>query len=129
MTREEILKMEPGPEFDALMAEHVMGWKRRTLLSDNPEYFYHANGSDVIRCRKRWSPSRDIEAAWPLAVKVGIIVWPTDKGRWLADAFKMHDDNTEFCDGSYDFPFGSHVVCKKAPEAICKAALIEVMEL
>jgi len=27
MTREEILKLEPGPELDRLVAEKVMGWE------------------------------------------------------------------------------------------------------
>ena len=27
MTREEILKLEPGPELDRVVAERIMGWK------------------------------------------------------------------------------------------------------
>ena len=62
--------MKPGRELDALVAEHVMGWK---LSADGSEWldadevyiedakYWRIGGNDDIL---PWSPSTDIAAAW-----------------------------------------------------------------
>ena len=79
MTREEILKLEPGPELDRLMAERVMGWEY-DLLRD--AWFKDGEGGIWA---ENWHPSTDIAAAWELIEALrrkGFIIditgWPED---------------------------------------------------
>ena len=59
MTREEILKMEPGPELDRLVAEKVMGWEENREFEMDPHGVVKVG--EIIDL---WSPSADIAAAW-----------------------------------------------------------------
>jgi len=135
-TREEILKLEPGPELDRLVAEKVMEWEK------GKDFDCGREGSLVrypFRNRalsKKWSPSTDIAAAWGIVLHViktldcnvrvisevcldpstdkRVIMWyvvlePYSKRRRLA----------EFVKG---------VSRDSLPLAICRAALLAVME-
>jgi len=126
-TREEILKLEPGPELDRLVAERVMGWKEGKdfgvgesgivwYIREGPKYFERTR-------IEAWSPSTDIAAAWQVVEKLanrGIVVVVESEGalnniyevlfyRWGSDAI------VGIARGS---------IC----EAICRAALLAVME-
>lgn len=101
MTREQIMAMPAGPELDALVAEKVMGLKPA--------------------CRPY---STSIEAAWEVVGE-------------LMDAkrlFIMHGgfgDDFEVCfnpDIEDSAPDDLWVKCSTAPLAICRAALLSVME-
>ena len=129
MTREEILKLEPGPELDRLMAEKVMGWKRTTEGAP-PGCAYWKDDDGFVRANEtpggslNWNPSTDIAAAWQVVEKLaskGIVVVIESEGalnniyevlfhRWGSDAI------VGIARGS---------IC----EAICRAALLAVMEV
>lgn len=74
MTREEILKLEPGPELDRLVAERVMGWKRRVeeappgcaYWDDDKGHLraFEDPGGNLDRWYDPWRPSTDIAVAW-----------------------------------------------------------------
>jgi hypothetical protein len=119
-----------GRELDALMAEHVMGWKR--VHSDRDEgddrkevawmllpdrvlkgepYTYSSMGGLYDRAFAKWSPSTDIAAAMEVAIKMRELDFTVEVGsaiggRWYAS----FDDYEEAAD--------------TIPEAICRCALI-----
>ena len=59
MNRDDILKMEAGPELDALVAEHVMGWEWRNLSCG-----WLGVGTNEFIPSETWAPSTDMAAAW-----------------------------------------------------------------
>ena len=130
MTREEILKLEPGPELDRLMAEKVMGWKRTTKGAP-PGCAYWKDDDGLVRANETpggsldWNPSTDIAAAWEVVKymaqrqfdfilsghgeKYIVQVWNADPG-----ANRVRN------------PLAT--VYGPVPLAICQAALLAVME-
>ena len=139
MTRDEILKMEPGPELDALMAEKIMGWTERSFISDSRVH-YCKTDYDIRHGQKRWSPSTDNKDAVDVMEKLSLTVIRVQESDWRDEEF----------DGKWTHPTGwtalyaplSHpssepyyevrvrmcIVCDTIPEAICKAALLLDME-
>lgn len=130
MTRDEILQMEAGREIDALVAELVMGWtkvrKASTWESAAMIYsgtFVYTIGvtpdqktNDVIPYH-----STDIAAAWQVVEKmrlVGVSMWigPHLDNEWAVQIKPSINNYHEF------------VRADTAPLAICRAALLAVME-
>jgi hypothetical protein len=103
MTREDILAMPAGRELDALVAEKVMGYKYT---------------SDFDRLFK---PSTDISAAWEVVEKFNTYRMQ-----------KLRDNDHRLVDGKVHQCFlgknGNCAYGHTAPEAICKAALLAVLE-
>jgi len=64
MTREEILKLEAGPQLDRIIAERVMGWEY-DLLRDA----WFKDGEGEIWA-ENWHPSTDIKAAWEVLLRI-----------------------------------------------------------
>lgn len=158
MTREEILAMEPGRELDAAVAEYVLGYKNRVVLyewadrksrkhpvvafTDNPgeigtyRAFVNEHGEKVSCGKPHWVhiPSKcstDIADAWEVAEKLsahetvisrkeqirGVLTYNVQ----IFNRSKKHPD--ECWKGLID------ISAKTAPEALCKAALLAVMEV
>ena len=62
MTDEEIDQLKAGPEFDALVAENVMGW-----IKEGPylgSLFWITTEGNMHPRTDAWCPSSDIAAAW-----------------------------------------------------------------
>ncbi|MEC0232672.1 BC1872 family protein [Paenibacillus alba] len=117
MTREEVLAMESGPDMDDHVAEYVMGY-----LIDR--FIFRHNGMEEP-CRvwidaggKTHNPrklSTDISAAWK-----------------VFDKFEMPELKKWF-DPEYDEWYkcsigNNHISERQAPLAICRCALLSVME-
>lgn len=114
MTREEILGMEAGRELDALILEYVFN-----------DCDYH--GDYLITVEERdFHPSTDIKAAWEVVEKMR-----NRPGCTCCKAcIEIH--GTDF-DNESDKPYlafihGQEAQGLTAPEAICKAALLVVLE-
>jgi len=113
MTHEEIRSMVPGPEMDRLVAKEVMGF---VTYEDFPVHAVYT-GSPTPTSFRPWQPSNNIAAAWEVVHKVkNIQIQRKANGnftvRWNIERFN-----------------GWNVVeSPSAPEAICKAALLAVME-
>ena len=75
MTNDKILKLEPGPELDRLVAEKAMGW-RRTTEGAPSGCAYWKDDDGFIRATEdpggslNWNPSTDVAAAWEVATKL-----------------------------------------------------------
>jgi hypothetical protein len=115
MTREEILSMEAGRELDALVAVEVMGWHNDHEV---PYYDWVQESNEVIHISKRWSPSSDIGAAWEVVEKMIANGW------WNTDIGFGSGIVVSFDDGSTTH----QAKADTAPLAICRAALLAVME-
>ena len=119
MTRDEILAMKPGRELDALVMRIVFNAEKKDI-GDECYWVSEFDGEEV--CWPRWfSPSTDIAAAWEvfeLNGTQGIIAYQGVE--YICTLFAKWDEN-------------GHAVHVKAtggtaPEAICKAALLAVMD-
>jgi len=112
-TREQILSMEASYSLNELVAEKVMGIavtakRRRFEYVHVPSY------------------SRDISAAWEVVEKMKKDGWGFTLEVW-GDDVGYRDDQYE---ATYGFQKGPHKArCDTAPEAICKSALLAVMNL
>jgi len=116
MTREEILKLEPGPELDRLIAERVMGWK-------NHEDFNFGPGGQIWRDKRVWSPSTDIATAWEVIETLREKKFVIDILGSLEDFIvKIWNENES------EGLSIAKASAEQAPLAICRAALLAVME-
>ena len=122
----DIDKMEAGPEMDALVAE-LMGYICTGNTPEGKPLMYE-DGSDVLividdkwtpRCpHRRFLPSTDISAAWPVVEKM-------QSNDWFFDVYdtSSHELNVSFI----YYTAGENVrgeACEKSmPLAICRAAL------
>ena len=146
MTRDDILKMEVGREMDALVAEKVMEWKRahydyvfwqqtaaEPLLRYCSSTLIMNNGDEIPNYYQPFHPSRDIAAAWEVVKQF------RDKdSRWCPSIFWDDDDGlsvgywnadfTYYGDTSEEFK-SDEAIGGTAPLAICRAALLAVMEV
>ncbi len=102
MTCDEIRALPAGPELDRLVAERVMGWEGRV----------------------GFTPSRDIAFAWQ------VVDYLTQVRQWS-------DFHVEYsCGGSPNdppgwlayFPGATDATGETAPLAICRAALLAILE-
>jgi hypothetical protein len=99
LKREDILSMVPGRELDALVAEKVIG--RRSSWTPYFPSIDIADGWEVIEKMKKRN--------WRIALNF-------EDDKWTALFY--WDPNKQACEA----------VAGTAPEAICKAALLAVME-
>ena len=111
MTPKEIDKLEAGPELDALVAEHVMGWRWAVAECEAPSLndgrCQKPNGAFVLN----FKPSRDIAAAWQAVEKFNNYDWKLES-HGEGETFTIYKDGTHYSgDGA------------GAPLAICRAAL------
>ena len=135
-TAEQIREMPAGAEMDRLVAEYVMGWLphcRNTVC--------YVNAADVNKVMERdshhhvsdWKPSANIAHAWEaraILSKMGKhIVLFTHEGMeccgiigGMEPGFVSHGDH--WIDESLDGVMYAHT----APLAICRAALLSVVE-
>ncbi len=133
MTRDEILAMKPGKELDALVAEHVFGWRKvpgpitdydgpcesfDVLVPptiDDPFPLYPPRGAIKPWCFcNKWSI--DLTAAWELRQYIHETIGGTK-------IISVCGDLPELCkiwNGKKYIEAKGYAI----PEAICKAALI-----
>jgi len=119
MTREEVLALAPGRELDALVAEKVMGWEYKDAIYSwgevlRPSQWIKPNGWPVDRVS---CYSTDISAAWEVVEEMGDCLH-----------LKQHGEQGEWEAWFCGYP-NSKAHGETAPETICKAALLAVMEL
>lgn len=111
LTREEILAMEPGDKLDEWVALKIMGFEKSNLRDG------WVRVGALATYPKRYS--KDISAAWEVLNKM------IEKGAEVNVGFY------EQWDCSIDYPIDCNwrETAKTAPEAICKAALLAVLEV
>jgi len=109
MTRDEILAMPAGRELDQLIDERFFGREFTTFPMGN---CYH----DGRRWVRSHNYSTDISDAWEVVEKLGDLfaVRKTPKG-YIGHV--ITDKNEEA------------ITCNSAPEAICKVALLVILEV
>lgn len=129
MNKEEILAMAAGSEIDALIAEKVMGWKRAVATDGATEYWDDGSfcsgrlveptvgGFRLDDYSNTWNPSESISAAWEVLAKMG----HAQINKKVNGEYAVRWGNTRWADSPV-------CVSKSAPEAICKAALLAVMD-
>jgi hypothetical protein len=119
LTREEILAMEPGRELDMLVNQHLFGYSVRSHLA-------YKEGMKIDRTD--FLPSTFLPNAWEVVEKMREthIYELADFGR---NKYKKAQHFAAF--HSLDRPrdYERQVRAKKLPEAICKAALLAVLNL
>lgn len=123
LMRKRILNMEPGPELDALVAEHIFKWneakrKTGTCLCGRDEW--------CEICRPSHSHSRystDIKEAWQVVEELlpkmvdSFLIGRYVLNNWVATLTVSAENEKAY-----------QVKANTAPEAICKVALLAVME-
>lgn len=111
MTREEILAMEPGSELNRLVALRIMGYEPSRLQTGYVRKGAHATYPNPY--------STDISAAWEVVRRIskdyGVNVYEED-GAPCECTLVRYPETVAVVGGS------------SAPEAICKAALLAVLE-
>lgn len=130
LTRKKILAMKPGIELDALVAEKVMGWRyKETVYSGgavlSPAQWIKPNGwpVDIVP-----HYSTDISAAWEVVEKMSkthfseMAMTELEDGTWGWMARFIRVLNEPYTVKGY------RATAKTAPEAICKAALLAVID-
>ena len=142
MTRDEILNKEAGPEMNALVAEYVMG----QTDFDHPGFFWNegttedgkdgwdgfncprcgASKGDTGKCTKHYST--DIAAAWQVVEKFEYN-WNIyrDVGKCGSEYITAGDMQYRVIFSSPGMPMQG-VTADTAPLAICRAALLAVLE-
>ena len=140
MTKDELLAMEAGYELDSLIATEVMGWSRQEETPDG--YICEDGGADWISSDgKDWwcnacdqesgfpRFSTDLAIAWKLMEKLYDDGWIAGIGSlaqkprgWRAELCNMWEADFERC------PTDIEANADSAPLAICRAALLAIME-
>jgi hypothetical protein len=132
MSRDDILKMEAGQAMDSLVAEKVMGWKRAhmdymfwqptaaeiLLRFCSPELTPYENTE--INYSRAFHPSYDIAAAFEVLSKFGEVSWSLSPCWSLGTGKRI---------GFSFWIDGETTIAETAPLAICRAALLAVMEV
>ncbi|RLG44476.1 MAG: hypothetical protein DRN81_04505 [Thermoproteota archaeon] len=131
MTRDEILRLEPGPELDRLMAEEVMGWEEGEDFDCSKEgpLIYYPSRNRVLG--RKWSPSTDIAAAWEVIRKMldsgwGCEIYSPNNPYALENADKWFVVFAK--SGPIVMQLNFSAKAPSAPLAICRAALLAVKE-
>ena len=117
LTREEILAMEPGKKLNIAVATNVFNWKLELRSGYVENNWITENGLVDINM---WNPSEDISAAWEVAEKFNQFDVMKAKG-WE----KQYD--CRIWVGITGDQWAAQG--KTAPEAICKVALLAVLNL
>ena len=119
-----MIRAVPGPEMDAAVAEHVMGWIYHPPSADTEGVaWWEVPEGDPTRDRfgsADWPPcySTDIAAAWPVLEKLRLkytTVKIFAQNGWSVALGLIHADGGEVWTVLVNAP--------TAPLAICKAAL------
>jgi hypothetical protein len=132
LSREEILAMEPGRLLDAEIAEKVMGWHTFSPIDTTCD---HAVGAGGYRRNFAFDPaddkqkvipfySRDISAAWEVVEKLKYEV--TVKKYEAMSGYRYWARVNGADPNQFDEKIAN---CSTASEAICKAALLAVLDL
>lgn len=127
MTRDDILSMSAGKELDELVAEKVMGWKRTGQCWKDDR----GNTRTIeLTSFGSFEPSQDISAAWEVVEK-------------LKDGYQYFYTGWDYPTETYFAQFIEAIatddevgvelreinsISETAPLAICRAALLAVME-
>ena len=125
MSRDEILKMEAGREIEVLMVKKVMP----STVGSYPYYSEHY-GKAYIRTSaqsraRRWRPSEDIADAWDVVEMMRnkvIYKYPV-----CPNIIYHHTDGLWHCE-YFSGDWMRNATAPTAPLAICRAALLAVME-
>lgn len=116
MTRDDILNMPAGRELDLLIALKVMGWEHNSLGDA-----WIREGEPWVGCDE-FQPSVDIAAAWEVVERL------KELGVYLTICTLENDYQCELDRlKTYELACDS-VISETAPLAICRAALLAVME-
>jgi hypothetical protein len=120
MNREEILNMPAGRKMDALIAEKVVGlrldWEFAEFQNGEPSAPTLRDKYDEIGVLPFYST--DISATWEVIEKMGDIAWS------LASAWNLSGKRAGFS----MWISGKSVIADTATLAICRAALLAIME-
>ena len=111
---------KPGPEFDALIAVKVMGWKGVIVCEIG--CCVYSSKTCFPGERRSWSPSTDITAAWEVVEKMieqNYVVSLTG----LTDYNCQFEEDFDVADYPSPGPMFGEATAKTAPMAICLAAL------
>ncbi|GCL71778.1 hypothetical protein PN4B1_16830 [Paenibacillus naphthalenovorans] len=123
MDREMILKMEPGRELDALVAEKVMRGTAHTYVFNNKTIngmmFQIEDGVIISRVPHY---STDISSAWEVQEKL------QDYGGMVLGCYGSKNGARWFSAQTVVNGKEISVTSHTAPEAICKAALLAVLD-
>lgn len=132
MTRDEVLKMEPGNDLDILVTEKVFGWQKGTNKFKISGWQWSGrDGKPVLddswdgewvapfRCVPKYST--DIKTAWEVVKKIN------ERG-WHVNIKTYSDGDVVVSILSYLGRFIDDALTQSVPEAICKAALLAVLE-
>jgi len=136
MTRDEVLAMKPGRELDALVAEKVMGWRKKTLpgggggftawVDENEKVMKLISNSTMSETCYRcdyFRPSTDIAAAFEVWEHDRPKKWNFDlcysDGTYLAEIYKPDD--------VIGVRILAQVESKSAAEAMVKCRLLALM--
>lgn len=138
-TREQILAMEPGKELSELVIREVFGyevvpkgttyWNKKEapfpfVMWDEQERWCLYENDEVDARAYRWfNPSEDIDAAWELIEKFPVV---------NISRVEIYEGNHHFEVEIYPVANGEEPVrveAKTAQEAICKCALLAVLDL
>jgi len=109
-----IRNMQPGPELDAWVMKYVFKAEKK---NSGEEFYWETD--DEVECWPHWfSPSTDIAAAWEVVEAL--------RSKYEV---RIH----VFADLAYvtlyrDYRIAEVVQSRSVPEAICKAALLAVMD-
>ena len=121
MNAEDIRNMEAGRELDALVAEKVMGWQWYDGHGTAGPSYWETQGGEFAHFGE-FEPSTDIAAAWEVVEKMAELVGPISVA-WGSFGTEGNMASVMAFMGN---PPG--VVAPTAPLAICRAALLAVME-
>lgn len=122
MTKDEIMNMCAGPKMDKLVAEKVTGWNFPNKVD--------SLGRRVIRYKDLPRYSTDIAAAWKVIATFNRSEWDIEIGSdteddgkfWGVSLIKWSEEPI----GPIAYGGGEH---ESLPLAICRAALLAVMEV
>ena len=130
MTRDEVLAMKPGRELDALVAEKVMGWRKKTLpgggggftawVDENEKVMKLISNSTMSETCYRcdyFRPSTDIAAVWEVEEEIDKRNLRVAYCQALQIVIRSQKDYVT----TFDYVHAS-------PADRCKAALLAVME-
>ncbi len=147
MTRDDILNMTAGRQVDALIISKVMGWKFAVHNAD--KYFSKPDKTGNIwvvpygdkNSFGNWSPSTDIAAAWEVTDKINrmiaenILELENDYNYLTLECVGYTSGYAASFDCLLDHEWFEDITNYKyaaradtAPLAICRAALLAVME-
>jgi len=120
MTRDEILSMKPGRELDALIMRTVFKAEKKDI-GDECYWVSEFDGEEV--CWPRWfRPSLDISAAWEVVEEM------LERGGCEIGCYGSKSGGKWFEVNVITMNGEVKVTAHTAPEAICKAALLAVMD-